>query len=730
MGMTDLPEEFGRRCERVFRKLRGQTPWNIPPLIHCEALCGPMMRDQAVFPAPLGMGASFCTELCRESADVIRQQLLAAGIRQALAPVLDLARDFRWGRTGETFGGDPTLAAAMGCAWIKGLQGETLKEGVLATGKHFLGYSVPEGGLNSRNIATDRRDLRENMAKPFEAAIRKAGLKSVMVAYGEMEGIPLCVSPYLLTKLLREELGFDGFTVSDYLALQMMQQTLGNIDNVGEIGKQCLEAGLDMELPDAYAYSSELREQIKRGEISEELLDQAVSRILRQKFELGLFDTSPFPKDEEMAHKERMMLKEKADTLSAKAAHASIVLVQNDGVLPLLSGQSVALIGPCADSLRLMHNSYTWAAVLDVLLGNGNTDFKSVDELFQKFDGTSKSEDKVQKQVDARLREEHPGAKTIREALTTYFPDLEYTKGCDLREGTEIQMQKAVIAAKKADVVILALGGKVGWDEACTGGEGIDDVTAELPEVQQQLLEVISAVNSNIVIVHTDGKPLIGEKIYTMSRAVIEAWLPGPMGGNAIADVLSGTYNPGGRLPVDVPRHSGQMPIYYYQRRSAMLGKGYRSVPESPQFPFGYGLSYTTFSYESPVWSVTEPTGIPVLDVTVTLKNTGECDGDEVVQLYGWDPAASVARPKRQMLGFQRVHLEKGEKAQVKFQISLDALSFPDVEGKWKLEAGSFYFAVAKHAEDPGEQYCYEWNRTLEIDPAKRSFFAESMIKH
>lgn len=181
-----------------------------------------------------------------------------------------------------------------------------------------------------------------------------------------------------------------------------------------------------------------MREQIKRGEISEELLDQAVSWILRQKFELGLFDTSPFPKDEEMAHKERMMLKEKADTLSAKAAHASIVLVQNDGVLPLLSGQSVALIGPCADSLRLMHNSYTWAAVLDVLLGNGNTDFKSVDELFQKFDGTSKSEDKVQKQVDARLREEHPGAKTIREALTTYFPDLEYTKGCDLREGTEI----------------------------------------------------------------------------------------------------------------------------------------------------------------------------------------------------------------------------------------------------------------------------------------------------
>lgn len=730
MGTTDPPEEFGRRCEMVFEKLRGQNPWNIPPLIHCEALCGPMMRDQAVFPAPLGMGASFCTELCRKSADVIRQQLLTKGIRQALAPVLDLARDFRWGRTGETYGGDPTLAAAMGCAWIKGLQGEDLKEGVLATGKHFLGYSTPEGGLNSRHIATDRRDLRENMAKPFEAAIRKAGLKSVMVAYGELEGIPLCSSRYLLTKLLREELGFDGFTVSDYLALQMMQQTLGSAENTGEIGKQCLEAGLDMELPDAYAFSSELREQIKRGELAEELLDQAVSRILRQKFELGLFDVPMFQKDRETAQKEWMSLKEKADALSEDAAHASIVLVQNDGVLPLASGQNVALIGPCADSLRLMHNSYTWAAVLDVLLGNGSTDFKSVDELFQKFDGTAKSEEHVQEQVDARLREEHPGAKTVREALLNYFPELAYAKGCGLRDGSETQMQKAVSIAREADVVILALGGKVGWDEACTGGEGIDDVTAELPEIQQQLLEKIADVNPNVVIVHTDGKPLIGEKAYMKSRAVIEAWLPGPMGGSAIADVLCGTYDPGGRLPVDVPRHSGQMPIYYYQRRSAMLGKGYRSVPESPQFPFGYGLSYTTFSYEPSVWHVTEKTGIPVLHVTVTLHNTGTYGGDEVVQLYGQDPSASVARPKRQLLGFQRVHLEKGEKAQVKFQISFDTLSFPDAAGKWKLEAGRFCFAVAKHAEDPGEPYCYECKRTLEIDAAKRSFFAESVIIH
>lgn len=727
MVTEDSPEQFTKRCEEFASQIKKQTPWRIPPLIHSEALCGPMLKEHVIFPAPLGVGASFDTELCQEMSDLIRRQFLSCGVRQALAPVLDLARDFRWGRTGETFGGDPTLVASMGCAWIRGLQGEYLKSGILATAKHFLGYSVPESGLNSANVVADRRDLRENIAKPFEAAIRDAGLKCVMAAYGEMEGVPLCANPVFLTKLLREELGFDGFVVSDYLALQMMQQNLGMAEEPGEIGRQCLEAGLDMELPDAFAYSAELREQVKFGKVSEELIDRSVARILKSKFELGLFDESIEPfKYSEVDH---LALNTEGNHLSKCVAEESIVLTKNDGILPLKDNQKIALVGPCADSLRYLHNGYTWAAVLDVLLSTKDGSYQNINELFQQFGGMSKAEESVQHQVDEQLRKEHPNARSLKEALEELGTSIQYAKGSDIDDATDEQMRQATELAKTCDLVVLAVGGKVGWDGECTGGEGIDNITAELPIKQQELFDKLFEVNKNVIVIHTDGKPLICENIYEKARAVIEAWLPGPMGGIALANVLTGKISPGGKLPVDVPRHSGQMPIYYYKRRSGMQGRGYRTCSEKPLLPFGYGLSYTTFQKETPSWTILKGESVPDLEVEITVMNTGMYPGDEVLQLYGWDPIASIVRPNRQLFGFQRVHLEPGEKKTVSFHMSLDAFAFPDLSGIWHLEAGEYYFSIAEHAEDPGLQFNYEFPHTVEIDAKKRCFYAHSSIE-
>lgn len=726
MVTEDTPEQFKKRCEDFSEQIMKQTPWRIPPLIHSEALCGPMLKEHAIFPAPLGVGASFHTELCQKAADLIRRQFLACGVRQALAPVLDLARDFRWGRTGETFGGDPTLVSSMGCAWIRGLQGEELKTGILATAKHFLGYSVPESGLNSANVVADRRDLRENIAKPFEAAIRDAGLKCVMAAYGEMEGIPLCSNPVILTKLLREELGFEGFVVSDYLALQMMQQNLGMAEEPGEIGRQCLEAGLDMELPDAYAYSAELREQVKFGKVSEKLIDCSVKRIIKSKFELGLFDETMVLNNSDIDPSE---LNKEGDYLSRCMAEASFVLTKNNGILPLKEHQKIALIGPCADSLRYLHNGYTWAAVLDVLLSTKDSNYQNINELFQQFGGMYKVEESVQYQVDEQLRREHPNARTLKEALEELGVSIQYTKGSDIEEAIDEQLQQATRIAKSCDLVVLAVGGKVGWDGECTGGEGIDNVSAELPVRQQELFDRIIEVNKNVIVIHTDGKPLICEKVYQQASAVLEAWLPGPMGGIALANVLTGKTCPGGKLPVDVPRHSGQMPIYYYKRRSSMRGRGYRTCSDKALLPFGYGMSYTTFEKEKPSWKIKKGAVVPNLEVEIAVKNTGIYSGDEVIQLYGWDPIASVVRPNRQLLGFQRVHLEPGERKIVRFNMALDVFAFPDLFGIWHLEAGDFCFTIAEHAEDPGAQFCYEFPRTVEIDAKKRCLYAHSNVE-
>lgn len=725
------PAEIRSWCRQLTEQFCCQTIRPIPPLIHCEALSGPMMQNFSLFPAPLSMGASFHPLRNEQIAEIIREELYETGIRQCLAPVLDLARDFRWGRTGETYGSDPTLVAAMGCAFVRGLHGTDPHKAVLATAKHFIGYSIPEGGLNSSRVLTDARDIHENFAKPFAAAAALECLGSVMSAYGELNGIPLCANHKLLSTLLRDELKFQGFVVSDYLATNIMAETLGLNNDTAEVGRRCLLAGLDMELPDAFAFSAKLRELIKNGLLPEEQLDQSLRRVLMQKYRLGLLETAPPCKKEAFCVTDPQH-KAAADRLSRKAAEETLTLLHNNGILPLKKQNSVLLTGPCADSLRLYLNSYTWAAALDVLLGSTAPTPVNIQDVFSVFSGSANTDAHSKEQLEAFLHAEHPGAQTLLEALTAGGLNLTYIPGCGLETLSDAVKKEITDAAADVDTVILALGGKVGWDKNCTGGEGIDNVTADLPPAQQSLIDAVAKVNPNIVLVHTDEKPLICPSVYDKAAAVLEAWLPGPFGGNAIADVLLGTVCPGGRLPVDVPYHSGQMPLYYYQRRTPQH-RGYRDFPAKPRYPFGYGISYTTFAYEDPQWtfSAGDPSGtdaIPVLLASVAVHNTGAVAGDEVVQLYGQDPAASVVRPIRQLLGFHRVHLEPGEKKRVTFSLCLDALSFWQEDGDWLLEAGDFTFFLARHAKDIGLTYSCHLERSYAVAPEKRCFFAHSSI--
>jgi beta-glucosidase len=721
---------------RAVLRLARANPLGIPAVLHAEALSGLVAPGCAVFPTSLSLGAAFDPGLVYDLAARIRGQMLNLGLRRALSPVLDLARDFRWGRTGEDYGGDPTLVAALGCAYVRGLQGEDPKTGVLATAKHFLGYSLPEGGLNSSRIQTDRRDLRENFAKPFEAAIRLGGLRGVMNAYGEWDGEAVCASKTLLTDWLREDLGFEGVVVSDYMSANALVDALKTAQTPEEAGMRCLAAGLDAELPAPYAYGPGLREAVKQGAFDEALIDRSVRRVLRQKFELGLFDQEerPYVPMENREH----------DQQSLVAAEKVLTLLKNNGILPLKPGKKIAVIGPTADGLRVLNNGYTWPAALEMALCMASQErgtMAGMDQVFDAFlenqQGTGEALDKSA-EVDALLKTEHPGARTILEGLRLYFPQAAYSRGCSITGEDTGGIAQAASLAQGADAVILCLGGKVGWGKSCSCGEGIDNTDIALPGAQPQLLRAVLAANPNTVVVHTDVKPLVDEYAYEHAAAILEAWMPGPFGGEAIAKAVAGVCCPGGRLPVDVPRCVGQTPVYYYQRNNSrsdrpnggLAEKNYRAAPTSARLPFGFGLSYTAFQYAEPRWEPGGTPEAPSLRVSVRVTNSGPCPGDEVVQLYGIDPVASVVRPQKLLVGFLRVPLRPGETKTVRLTVRLDQLAFPNSAGQWVLEAGDFTFELAKDANTP--LYTYQWHQaaTLAVDRAKRGFFAEGDAEH
>jgi beta-glucosidase len=708
-----------------------QTEFGIPALVHAEALSGPMVSECAVFPTSISLGATFTPELVEDMADRIREQMVNLGIRQALSPVLDLARDFRFGRTSEDYGSDPTLVSAMACAFVSGLQGQDLKEGVAATAKHFLGYSMTEGGLNGTRTQTDWRDIRENFAKPFEAAIRKANLKSVMNSYSEYNGQPICASKELLTDLLRDDLGFEGVVVSDYTSITNLVNKFGTAEDSTDAGIQCLTAGMDVELPTQEAYGPNLREAVLEGKIDEFYIDRSLERVLRLKFELGLFE-KPYGEFVEMDNSEH-------DKQSAHVSDKVMTLTKNTGILPLKDKDvTIAVIGPAGNNILMMNGAYAYPTNSEMfmeIMGSGQVGMEGVRlEDFVPSEHTSRPKKDFTAAVDSEIREQHPGAKTIFEALQDIYPNISYVKGCHVIDTNDYDFEAAVEAASKADIVIMTVGGKIGMMVACSAGEGRDNVDITMPGRQAELVRRVFDVNKNMIVVHTDNKPLVDPFIYENVPAILEGWLPGPFGGNAIAKAIAGITNPGGKLPVDVPRHVGQTPVYFYQHNGSrsdalMLGinpNGYGTETCASQLPFGYGLSYTEFVYSNGKLDVEMIEGIPHFTVSIDVTNSGSMDGDEVVQLYGIDKIASIIRPQKELIGFRRIALKAGETKRVALTFRIDQLAFQRHDKKWVVEKGQFCFFIGKGCNEAVYEVDYMQDTTLVIDHTKRGFFAET----
>lgn len=725
--------DFNKRISEYVTR----NEFGIPPIIHVEALTGVNSAEATIFPSAIGLGATFNPETVRKMGDIIRKQMLAVGYRQALSPVMDVARDPRWGRIGETYGEDPAHVAEMSVAFVQGIQGNDLREGAVATGKHFLGYSVSDGGLNMASNPIPMRELREVFAKPFQAAITEAGMASIMNSYGSIDGEMIIASPSIMTSLLHDEMHFDGFMVSDYMSIDRMVNHHISPDKA-TAGIEALKAGLDVECPVPFGYGGNLLEAVASGEMEEAYIDRAVRRVLTAKFKLGLFEDA-LPKADwfagaylDASHREH----------SLKAAHEATVLLKNEGLLPLAKDtKKIAVIGPHGDDLRLLFGCYTFPANLEMQMSRSMDGMPGMASAARK---PTEGFEQTKPYPGCEVLRQHPDVTnaiqsiyggitpTIRTSIQQKCPNAEivYQQGCDIAGNDRSRFEEAIAAAKDADIVILTLGGKYGWGLHCTIGEGIDCDDIGLPGIQEEFAKEIYATGTPVVMVHMDARPLSSEFIAEHFPAIIEYWYPGVTGGEALADVLFGDYSPAGRMPVTTARNAGQIPIYSGQRignsyYSEMSISKYCEGTMEPLFYFGQGQGYASFEYTNlQVTPVVSPDG--VLKVTCDITNTGVMDSDEVAQLYIRDELASMIRPAMEFAGSIRVHVKKGETKRIAFEVRADQFAFLNREMQWVVEEGDMQVMVGAASNDIRLKGSFHIDKSAVVEGHRRGFYAKS----
>ena len=670
-GATNLGQrDVAALSNQIQRFALEKTRLGIPVIVHEECLHGLLARESVCFPQSLGQAAAWDPDLVREMATRLGRELRAAGAHQVLAPIFDITRDPRWGRVEETYGEDPYLVAVLGAAYVHGLQdagGPT--QHVIATGKHMVGHGLPEGGLNHAPSHIGGRELDDAFLFPFEAAVREAGIRSMMHAYDDVDGLPCVASRFLLTDVLRDRWGFDGMVVSDYFGVDEIIGSHRMTQDRSEAAAMALEAGVDVELPTFAFFAGPLAAAVASGRVSEATVDAAVARVLRAKFELGLFE-DPF------VQPDAAVLPYAEDRLLAREiARRSIVLLANDGSLPLRPGlRTVAVIGPNADSARNLLGDYAHAAHIEALLEMGGFGTALPDGL--------------------TVVDELAGRATILDAIRGRFDgstELRFAAGCGIMDGDDAGIQAAVDAARGADMAIVVVGERSGLTKDCTCGEARDRMDIGLPGRQNELVLAVAATGTPVVLVLVAGRPLAVESAAAKCAAIVHAWVPGEEGPEAIADILFGAANPGGKLPITVPRHSGQIPIYYGHKPSG--GKSnwqgpYVDGSNEPLWPFGFGLSYTRFEIRDLALDRPSLAVDGEFEASVVVANVGEREGDEVVQLYLRDEEASVTRPVKELRGFRRVHLAAGEARTVRFRISVEQLAFTGVDGRLRIEPG------------------------------------------
>jgi beta-xylosidase len=708
------PEALAKAVNAIQRYLVIETRLKIPAIFHNEAMSGVVAPHFTAFPTSIGLAATWDSAAVEEMADIIRRQMRAVGLLQALAPVMDVARDARWGRVSETYGEDPYLVSAMSIAYTRGLQGKDLSKGVLATAKHFVGYAVTEGGQNMAATAVGPRELYDAHARPFEAAIRLAGLGSVMPSYSEFDGVPISASHAVLTDMLRGRMGFTGTTVSDYVAVGFLQSRQRVAETPEEAGALALAAGMDVETPNVFGYGEVLAKAVRSGKVSEELLDRSVRRVLRDKIVLGLFDNPYVP---EAPAEIRTVAGEGAD-LSRRLAAESVTLLRNEnGLLPLSRDiAKIAVIGPHGDDVEIGFTTYTYPSALKMMHARatgGDIAMAGVD-----LGGGAPPEAKaaMAAELEPALRvdrreyvKSNYSAASLAEAVRKLVPNTEVTAvaGAGVTPSEPTDIPAAVAAARNAEVVILAVGGRSAWSNERTEGEGSDTANKDLPPPQVELINAVTAVHKPTIAVISMGGPYAIASVIDRLPAILTAYYAGPHHGAAIADALFGVTNPGGKLPFTMPRHVGQMPIYHgqkwgsgYRRTEADIHKGYLDMPSTPLFAFGHGLSYTTFEY-SPLKlesDTIDVAGDARLSLTVT--NSGKRHGTEVVQLYAADTATGVTLPAQQLIGFARVDLEPGASKTVGFVVPMSLLAYTGLSGELIMEPGPVEVSAGSSSSD------------------------------
>jgi beta-glucosidase len=665
-----------------------RTRLGIPVIVHEESTGGFCHRNATVFPQGIGLAATWDPALIKQVAEVIRAQMMAVGARHGLAPVLDVARDPRWGRVEETYGEDPVLTGTMGSAYIHGLQGDDLRRGVAATGKHFLGYAKSEGGRNWGPVELGPRELREVYAEPFAAVIRHAGIATIMNSYASVDGLPCAGSPAILNKLLREELGFSGVVVADYGAVKMLMEYHHVAASAGEAARLALLAGLDMELPAQDCYGAPLKAEVEAGRVPIEIVDTAVRRVLRLKFQLGLFE-HPYV---DAAAANAVFQTPEQRALTRRAATESIILLTNDGVLPLAPTlKRVAVIGPGVDDERLLQGDYHYPAHLEVI-----------------YAAPQNIEDTELQSPQAKGRyapgpDFTPHVTPFAGLRAALGEDVEvcYTKGCDVMGDDQSGFAEAVRVARDAEVAVVVVAGRSGLLRSATVGEGNDATSLDLTGVQQKLVDAIADTGTPLVVVVLSGRVHMLTAVARRANALLQVFPPGEEGGNALADILTGKVNPSGRLPVSLPRSVGQIPNHVGQRAGGdrvMFFGDYTDAPTSPLFAFGHGLSYTTFAYSN--LTVQAKSTTEKIEVAIEVRNNGACKGSEVVQLYCRDLVASVARPVRMLLGFTRIALKPGQARKVMFSVHPSRIAFYDPCMRFVVEPGAFTFSVGASSVD------------------------------
>ena len=643
---------LGKDADAI-REKAAQTRMKIPPIFGIDAIHGhALINGAVVFPSQLAAACSWNRALIKEMGKTTAEEVNADGLDFVFSPVLCLARDTRWGRVDETFGEDPYLAGELGAAIVHGYEDDGL---VAACLKHYIGYGEATGARDAYDTEATERKIREVFLPPFVKGI-KAGASTVMTAYGSIDGVPMTVHKRLLSDVLKKELGFKGFVITDWDNVKSYIRKQRGAENFSEASKATLEAGNDMAMVST-DFCDAVIAGIRSGSISEKTVDNALRRILRVKFSLGLFD-----KNKKRLPRSIIGSKEHIE-INHRLARESLVLLENDGTLPLKSApKTIAVIGPNADNIKAQYGDWTFFSHPDP----------------------------------------HPDAipagdvYTVLRGMKTVFGSskIRYCKGCDIHSSEEDDISSAVETAKACDVTVFVCG-----DDLSLNGEMRDRANLELSGRQNELFDALKQTGKPIVTVLINGKPLCIENVAKRSNAVIEMFNGGDLGGLATAELIAGKFCPCGKLPISFPRASGQVPCYY-NHLSGWHGGKYVDTEAGPLYSFGYGLSYTSFEYSAMTLSKGTATAKDTIDVSVTVTNTGSCDGAETVQLYYRDEISSVMQPVIQLCGFEKVEIKAGKSKKVTIPLKISDLAIVHPDLKTYVEPGKFTIYIGKSAEE------------------------------